>query len=92
MGFGFEHCYEPDANDAYRDIVDYIQFEQATSAAWAWAVTGDEMLANERTLREIAGRLTGAGAWDTESIYEELTETFGTNPVLLSDQVPELKL
>lgn len=92
MGFGLEHCYEPDAVDAYQDIVDYIQFEQATSVIWAWAVTGDEMLANEHALREIAGRLTGAGAWDTESIYEELTETFGTNPVLLPDQGPELKL
>ena len=92
MGFGLEHRYEPDANDAYRDIVDYIQFEQATSAVWAWAVTGDEMLANERALREIAGRLTSAGAWDTERIYQELNKTFGINPALSPDQGPELKL
>ena len=91
MGFGLGHRYEPDANDAYQDIVAYIQFEQETSEVWAWAVTGDEMLANEHTLRELAGRLAGAGAWDTESIYGALTETFGTNSVL-PDQGPELKL
>lgn len=37
------------------------------------------MLAQETTLREIAGRLTAAGEWDTESIYESLTEAFGNN-------------
>lgn len=92
IGFALKHRYEPDASDAYQDIVDYIQFKQETSVVWAWAVTGNEMLTDERTLREIASRLAGAGDWDTESIYEELSETFGTNPVLLPDQGPELKL
>ena len=32
-----------------------------------------------KRLREIAGRLTAAGEWDTESIYESLTEAFGNN-------------
>lgn len=92
IGFALKHRYEPDASDAYQDIVDYIQFEQETSVAWAWAVTGDEMLTDKRTLREIASRLASAGDWDTESIYEQLSETFGTNPVLLSGQEPEMNL
>jgi len=33
-------------------------------------------------LREIAGRLSAAGEWDTESIYESLTEVFGSDPLL----------
>lgn len=57
----------------------YIRFEQETSKMWPWLISGDEMLAQETTLREIAGRLTAAGEWDTESIYESLTEAFGNN-------------
>ena len=79
MGFDLAHRYEPDCDDAYQDIVDYIRFEQETSKMWPWLISGDEMLAQETTLREIAGRLTAAGEWDTESIYESLTEAFGNN-------------
>ena len=82
MGFDLAHRYEPDCDDAYQDIVDYIRFEQETSKIWPWLISGDEMLAQETTLREIAGRLTAAGEWDTESIYESLTEAFGSNPML----------
>lgn len=57
----------------------FIRFEQETSKMWPWLISGDEMLAQETTLREIAGRLTAAGEWDTESIYESLTEAFGNN-------------
>ena len=71
MGFDLAHRYEPDCDDAYQDIVDYIRFEQETSKMWPWLISGDEMLAQETTLREIAGRLTAAGEWDTESIYEK---------------------
>lgn len=92
MGFQLQHRYVPEIGDAYQEIVNYIRFEQETSVAWVWAVSGDKMLADERTLREIAGRLSSAGAWDTERIYERLTEAFRTNPALLSDQGPELKL
>ena len=46
---------------------------------WPWLISGDEMLAQETTLWEIAGRLTAAGEWDTESIYESLAEAFGNN-------------
>ena len=31
MGFDLAHRYEPDCDDAYQDIVDYIRFEQETS-------------------------------------------------------------
>ena len=79
MGFDLTHRYEPDCGDAYQDIVDYIRFEQETSEIWPWFISCDEMLAQETTLREIAGRLTAAGEWDTESIYESLTEAFGNN-------------
>ena len=86
MSFQLQHRYVPEIGDAYQDIMDYIRFEQETSVAWAWAVSGDKMLADERTLQEIAGRLSSAGAWDTERIYEELTEAFGANPALLPGQ------
>lgn len=79
MGFDLAHRYEPDCDDAYQDIVDYIRFEQETSKMWPWLISGDEMLAQETILREIAGRLTAVGEWDTESIYESLTEAFGNN-------------
>ena len=82
MGFGLAHRYEPDCGDAYQDIVDYIRFEQETSEIWPWFISCDEILAHEMTLREIAGQLSAAGEWDTESIYESLTEAFGTNPLL----------
>lgn len=82
MGFDLAHRYEPDCDDAYQDIVDYIRFEQETSKIWPWLLSGDEMLAHEATLRKIAGRLTAVGKWDTESIYESLTEAFGSNPSL----------
>lgn len=42
-------------------------------------ISCDEILSHETTLREIAGRLSAAGEWDTESIYESLTEVFGNN-------------
>lgn len=73
MGFDLAHRYEPDCGDAYQDIVDYIRFEQETSEIWPWFISRDEILAQETTLREIAGRLSAAGEWDTESIYESLS-------------------
>ena len=82
MGFDLAHRYEPDCDDAYQDIVDYIQFEQETAEIWPWLISDDEILAHETTLREIAGRLAAAGEWDTESIYDGLTEAFGNNPSL----------
>lgn len=82
MGFDLAHRYEPDCSDAYQDIVDYIQFEQETAEIWPWLISDDEILAHETTLREIAGRLAAAGEWDTESIYDGLTEAFGNNPSL----------
>ena len=36
MGFDLAHRYEPDCDDAYQDIVDYIRFEQETSKMWPW--------------------------------------------------------
>lgn len=78
MGFDLAHRYEPDCDDAYQDIVDYIRFEQETSKMWPWIISGDEMLAQETTLREIAGRLTAAGEWDTESIYRKAVTQVGT--------------
>lgn len=92
MGFDLAHRYEPDANDAYQDIVDYIQFEQETTEIWPWSIADVEILANKDALRGIANRLAAAGAWDTESIYQELSKTFGIAPALSPDQGPELKL
>ena len=42
------------------------------SKMWPWLISGDEMLAQETTLREIAGRLTAAGEWDTAVSYTNL--------------------
>ena len=86
MGFDLPHRYEPDCSDAYQDIVDYIRFEQETSKIWPWFISGDEMFAHETNLREIAGQLAAAGEWDTESIYDGLTEAFGLNPLLTEEQ------
>lgn len=86
MGFDLPHRYEPDCSDAYQDIVDYIRFEQETSKIWPWFIFGDEMFAHETNLREIAGQLAAAGEWDTESIYDGLTEAFGPNPLLTEEQ------
>ena len=86
MGFDLTHRYEPDCSDAYQDIVDYIRFEQETSKIWPWFISGDEMFAHETNLREIAGQLAAAGEWDTESIYDGLTEAFGPNPLLTEEQ------
>ena len=91
MGFDLAHRYEPDCGDAYQDIVDYIRFEQETSEIWPWFISRDEILAQETTLREIAGRLSAAGEWDTESIYESLTEAFGTNPLLAKQSEADTK-
>lgn len=91
MGFDLAHHYEPDCGDAYQDIVDYIRFEQETSEIWPWFISRDEILAQETTLREIAGRLSSAGEWDTESIYESLTEAFGTNPLLAKQSEADTK-
>lgn len=82
MGFNLAHRYESDCGEAYQDIVDYIRFEQETSKIWPWLISGDEILAHKTTLREIAGRLAAAGEWDTESIYDGLTEAFRNNPSL----------
>lgn len=86
MGFDLTHRYEPDCSDAYQDIVDYIQFEQETTEIWPWLISGDEILAHETTLWKIAGRLAASGEWDTESIYDGLTEAFGPNPLLTEEQ------
>lgn len=71
--------------------MDYIRFEQETSEIWPWFISRDEILAQETTLREIAGRLSSAGEWDTESIYESLTEAFGTNPLLAKQSEADTK-
>lgn len=92
MGFSLAHRYESISDDAYRDIVDYICFEQETSVIWPWAITGDAMLACAQDLHEIASRLAAIGNWDTESIYDCLTKTFGNNPVLEQGGQPEMKL
>ena len=43
MGFDLAHRYEPDCDDAYQDIVDYIQFEQETAEIWPWLISDDEI-------------------------------------------------
>lgn len=68
--------------DAYQDVIDYIQFEQETAKVWPWSISAKELLSNQQKIREIVGRLTDLGDWDTDSIYEELTRKFGVNPVL----------
>lgn len=92
MGFSLAHRYETISDDAYRDIVDYICFEQETSIIWPWAITGDAMLACAQDLHEIASQLVATGSWDTESIYECLTKTFGNNPALEQGGQSEMKL
>ena len=92
MGFSLAHRYETISDDAYRDIVDYICFEQETSIIWPWAITGDAMLACAQDLHEIASQLAATGSWDTESIYECLTKTFGNNPALEQGGQSEMKL
>ena len=55
MGFDLAHRYEPDCDDAYQDIVDYIRFEQETSKMWPWLISGDEMPRKRPCGRSLAG-------------------------------------
>lgn len=70
--------------EAVQAVRDYLCFEQDTTQIWPWFLSADEMLGDENRLREIGAALRHdpEHGYDTEEIYQALTEAFGVNPAL----------
>ena len=84
-GWSQEPIYLEEAVQAVRD---YLCFERDTTQIWPWSLSADEMLSDENRLREIGAALHYdlEDGYDTEEIYQALTDAFGVNPALEQDQ------
>lgn len=84
--------FQPDAGAAPPDgaleaVTDYLRFEQETAEIWPWFLSAEEMLGDDRTLREVAASLhpDPEHGYDTEEVHQALTGAFGINPMLEPD-------
>lgn len=60
-----------------KSIIDYIEFTEATSIIYPWAISGDEIIKNH--IKEIEDICFYD---ETECIYESITKIVGLNPKL----------
>lgn len=71
------------------DVLDYVRLEEETSEIWPWAATAEEIQANKEALQRIARELIKIedvdGDYDTDTVYEKLTEEFGLASELQAD-------
>lgn len=78
-------------NKRLENIIDYVNFEAATSIIWPWAIPAEELLQRREKLLSVAETiyLDENGLCDTDEMYEELTRAFGLNPILAEGNQPE---
>lgn len=85
--------YQPEQDVVRGAIIDFVNFENATSIIWPWAVPADEIIQSEETLRKLE-RAVGfeqGEAFDTDVLYAALDRIVGVNPVLKEEPVPGLE-
>lgn len=65
-------------------VIDFINFEDATSQIWPWAMTAEKLLQNEEALQKIvkAAEHDGTGKCDTDELYDAISRIAGVNPIL----------
>lgn len=86
--------FQPDSQEpacpeeALQAVRDYLCFERDTTLIWPWFLSAEELLGDERKLREIGAALhpDPEHGYDTDEIYHALTEAFGLNPALEQGQ------
>ena len=73
---------KPEMGSKRTAIFDFIQFEDATSKAWPWAMPAAEILQDEAILSTLEKTVTfdESGNCDTESLYEAIDKLVGVNP------------
>lgn len=89
LGLFQPDCKEPEClKEALQAVRDYLCFERDTTQIWPWFLSAEEMLGDERKLQEIGAALhpDPEHGYDTDEIYQALTEAFGLNPALEQGQ------
>lgn len=78
------HGCAMELNEQRKGIIDFIQFEDATSLIWPWAVSADTLLKSEPLLQAIekAVHFDSAGQCDTDELYWAIDRIVGVNPVI----------
>ena len=74
----------PGGNNRRKSVIDFIQFEDATSAIWPWAVSAEALLQNETMLLEVEKRVCfdESGNCDTDGRYAAIDQIVGINPAM----------
>lgn len=74
--------------EALQAVREYLCFERDAAQIWPWFLSAGEMLADVNRLREIGAALhpDPEHGYDTDEIYQALTEAFGVNPALEQGQ------
>ena len=74
----------PGENNRRKSVIDFIQFEDATSAIWPWAVSAEALLQNEAMLLEVEKRVCfdESGNCDTDELYAAIDQIVGINPAM----------
>lgn len=82
--------YMPEEDEARKAIIDFINFESATSVIWPWAVPAEEIIRDEKTLRKLerAAGFDQEGNFDTDVLYAAIDRIVGVNPVLEEGPAP----
>ena len=82
--------YMPELDGERAAIIDFLQFEESTSAVWPWTLPADEITQNDELLRKVekAVSFDQQGDYDTDELYNALDRIVGVNPVLKDSQAP----
>ena len=82
--------YMPEEDVARKAIIDFVNFESATSVVWPWAVPAEEIIQSEKILRKVerAAGFEQEGNFETDVLYAALDRIAGVNPVLREEPGP----
>lgn len=80
----------PEEDVARKAIIDFVNFESATSVVWPWAVPAEEIIQSEKILRKVerAAGFEQEGNFETDVLYAALDRIAGVNPVLREEPGP----
>lgn len=76
--------YTPELDEQRQFIIEFIRFEESTSAIWPWALSGEEIMRDSSLLKEVERSIhfDETGGCDTDELYEALDRIAGVNPEL----------
>lgn len=67
-----------------RELLDFVAFEESTSAIWPWAVPAEAIRGDDGKLSAVEAMLAydPRNGYDTDQMYGALDKVFGINPDL----------